>query len=266
MVSSPWIVRITRPDDPRLAPFRKLRDRDPADKHGTFIAEGRWVVDRLLASKYAIESILVEQGKAGPFINAVPSGVPIYVLPRPMIEQLVGFDFHRGVIACARREPFTDVSELSFPPGAAKLALAVLDVDDQENMGSLMRSAAALGVDQILLAPNTIDPFRRRVIRVSMANVLAHRFFMMPDPLTVLTDLAERGFRTVAGTLQDAIELRDFRRDDRPIILLVGNEARGIDERIQQAATDRVRIPMQAGCDSLNVAVAAAIMMYQLRE
>jgi tRNA G18 (ribose-2'-O)-methylase SpoU len=258
------VIRLNDADDPRLVYFRDVRHHDfPGD--GRFIAEGRLVVQRLIESRYRIESILVEDGKQADYVTGLSSKTPIYCLPRAAIEQLVGFDFHRGVMACAVREPFADVAEFTFDASAQPLVLAILGVDDQENMGSLLRSAAALGVNRILLGPCTTDPFKRRVIRVSMASALVHRFFRLPNPLVDLKMLSEQfGLRIVAGTLDDSTSLHDFKRDDRSVVLMVGNESRGIDPLIQQIADDRVRIPMRQGTDSLNVAVAAAIMMYEL--
>lgn len=259
------VIPISGIEDPRLAPYRNLRNRNPAVEGDTFIAEGRLVVDRLIDSDYAIESLLLEAGKENEFVSRVDHNVPIYCLPPAEIKELVGFDFHRGVIASGRRKAPASAGALTFPDGAVRVALAVIDVEDQENMGSIMRSAAALGIHQILLGPNTIDPFRRRVIRVSMANVLGLRFYRMSDPSTELAMLrSQAGFRMVASTLSDAIEPGHMQRDGRPIILMVGNEARGLDQELQRLADDRVRIPMEAGCDSLNVAVAAAILMYEL--
>ncbi len=260
----PNLIRIADWEDPRLLPYRDLCNRDTGYFPDAFIAEGRLVVERLIASGQTIESLLVEEGKEKLFATRVRSEVPIYCLPAEVLRRLVGFDFHRGVIACGRRPTYLDVKSLSFSDRAARISLAVLDVDDQENMGSMMRSAAALGINQILFSPKTIDPFRRRVIRVSMANVFSHCFYRLRQPASELAMLRESGFRTVASTLDAATDLDQFQVDDRPIVLMVGNEARGIEQQIQQAASDRIRIPMRSGADSLNVAVAAAIMMYQL--
>ena len=258
------VIRIDSADDPRLSRYRDLRNRDPAGNGGTFIAEGRFLVDRLVDSQYSIASLLLEAGKEHPYATQIASNIPIYCLSRETMAELVGFDFHRGVMACGQREPYADVQCLAALVDPPNLVLALLGVDDQENMGSVLRSAAALGINQILLGPRTIDPFRRRVIRVSMANVLTHRFYRLQAPIAELKMLQQAGFRTVAATLDEATDLDQFAPDDRPIVLMFGNEARGIDPEIQAIAGDRVRIPMRMGADSLNVAVAAAIMMYEL--
>lgn len=252
-------------DDPRLAPYRNLRNRDTDCESQQFIAEGQLIVDRLIASDCLTESLLVVPGKVDHYAARVTAETPVFCLSRERIRELVGFDFHRGVIGCGRRSPYRDLSELKFPTQATPVALAALGVSDQENLGSMLRSAAALGINQILLGPRTIDPFLRRVIRVSMSSVFQHRFFRCSDPINQLQQLAELAHvRTIASTLQDSTPIGQFVRDDRPMILMVGNEGQGIDAEIQSVATDRVRIPMQLGTNSLNVAVAAAILMYEL--
>jgi tRNA G18 (ribose-2'-O)-methylase SpoU len=130
-----------------------------------------------------------------------------------------------------------------------------------------MRTAAAFGIEQLLIGPRTADPLGRRTIRVSMAAVLQQILFDLDRPLAQLSVLQRtRNIRTIATTLDPAAtSLDEFVPDDRNCILILGNEARGIDQSIQQAATDRVTIPMQLGTDSLNVSIAAAIFMYALR-
>ena len=257
------IIPIDYVHDQRLAPYRDLRS-GAAVADGSFVVEGRWLLERLIDSSYPIESILAEAGNEADYAERI-SPAPVYALPREAIKQLVGFDFHRGVLGCARRRAYSELEDLEIPSAKSRLALAMIDVQDQENAGSLLRSAAALGVNQILLGPKTVDPFRRRVIRVSMGGVLFHRFYRMREPEVELPDLRGRGFRTLASTLQQATDLGDFQPDDRPLILMVGNEADGLNRRIQKLATDRIRIPMHEESDSLNVAVAAAIMIYALQ-
>ena len=145
-------------------------------------------------------------------------------------------------------------------------ALALIGVTELENLGSLIRSAAAFGVDHVLLGPGTADPLARRSLRVSMATALKMRYFRMSDPVTLLRSWREgHGVRTIATTLDaSAISLSEIVPDDRPLLLMMGNEAKGLSAEILDAATDRVVIPMQLGTDSLNVAVAGAVFLYEL--
>jgi tRNA G18 (ribose-2'-O)-methylase SpoU len=142
----------------------------------------------------------------------------------------------------------------------------MLGINQRENLGSMMRTAAALGIENLLIGPRTADPFSRRTIRVSMATVLKQQLYELDQPADQLARLQRtRDVRTIITTLDaGATPLDKFEPDDRKMVLVVGNEAEGVDHATQAIATDRVTIPMQLGTDSLNVAVAAAIIMYQL--
>ena len=258
------VIQIEDADDPRLALYRNLRDGQPLAGQNVFFAEGRLIVRRMIESGQAIHSLLVQQGKEAEFLPPLSADVPVYSLPQDLIATLTGYNFHRGVLGCGQRPRDERIESLSFAENDVPIALTILGVSDQENLGSMLRSAAAFGIRHIVIGPRTINPFRRRVIRVSMAAVFVHRFYRMRDPINDLNLFHEQGFCSVATTLQDAIDAEDFQRDDRPLLLMVGSEADGIPLNIQAMATERVRIPMQLGTDSLNVAVAAAIMMYQL--
>ncbi|EMI21145.1 tRNA/rRNA methyltransferase, SpoU domain protein [Rhodopirellula maiorica SM1] len=258
------VIQATGIDDPRIAVYRDLRHRELSKDGSHFVVEGNWVVRRLIESDYKIESILVQQHRSEEYAEIVPADVPIYTLSDDAISQLIGFEFHRGVLACGVRSVIPTLDDFITLPKIPKLSIALLGVSEPENVGSIFRSAAALGVDHIFVDRKTIDPFHRRVIRVSMAAVFKHHLFRLDDPLADLQRLtAATAIRTIASTLQPpATRLRDFRVDDTPILLMIGNEASGVELPIQQFASDRVTIPMQLGTDSLNVAVATAILMH----
>jgi tRNA G18 (ribose-2'-O)-methylase SpoU len=254
-------------DDPRLAAFRDVRHRCQNRESTSFIAEGRLVVERLIDSDYDVESLLVEEGTGAELACRVPDHVPVYSLPAEAIRAVVGYDFHRGVLACGRRrlpQPLAAFANRS--PAARGLAVAPVCVTEAANVGSMLRSAAAFGIENVLLGPGTHDPLARRVLRVSMAAVLKQQFYDLADPAEDLRELSHRhGMRTVAATLdKDATPVDAFVPDNRDAILVLGNEASGLPPEVQGVATDRVRIPMRLGTDSLNVAVASAILMYEL--
>ena len=221
----------------------------------------------LIDSDYEVESLLVEEGNGAEFARRVPDDVPVYSLPPEAIRAVVGYDFHRGVLACGRRrfpQPLAAFADRSR--AARRLAVAPVCVTEPANVGSMLRSAAAFGIENVLLGPGTHDPLARRVLRVSMAAVFKQRFYDLADPAEGLRALSDRhGMRTVAATLdEDASPVDAFVPDDRNVVLVLGNEARGLPPEVQRAVTDRVRIPMRLGTDSLNVAVASAILMYEL--
>jgi tRNA G18 (ribose-2'-O)-methylase SpoU len=191
----------------------------------------------------------------------------LYAVSRETIRSVAGFNFHRGFLASASRLPFASITSFRRD----RLSLGLVDVGDTQNLGSMLRSAAAFGVRQVLLDRRTADPYCRRSVRVSMGASLAMDYRLMDEPAEALRDLAAVGVRTLAATLAaDAVPVERLAIDERPLVLLLGNEGNGLPLAVQRAATDRVIIPMggkpAAGgmVDSLNVSVAAAILMFQL--
>lgn len=271
MVGSSSVVRVDDPQDPRLAAYADLRHRSTRPDDGFFVAEGRFVVDELITSRYPLASLLLDESLVEEFARRVPDGVPLYAVSKSRIREIVGFDFHRGVVACGVREPFGSFA--SFLAGhegpsarSPRVTLAPIGVSEPTNLGVILRTAAGFGVDRVLLGPATCDPFSRRVIRTSMAATLKAHFYRLDDPPAQLREAAARGgLRTVATTLRgDAIPIERFAADGRGVVLLLGSEAKGLSRDIEDAATDRLTIPMRLGVDSLNVNVAAAIFLYEL--
>lgn len=255
-------------DDPRLLPYRNLRRPAASQRGEWFIAEGRLVVERLIASDYACESVLVESGRHTRFVDILDRSLDVLVLESAAMQQLVGFDFHRGLLACGRRRASPSIGELPPPePGDAPLMVAC-GVTDAENLGSLIRSSAALGVERLVITSDTADPLSRRVLRVSMAAALRIDIYTSIQPAIDLAELAQRhGYRTVATALTaDALPLGAFVHDRRPLAIIVGNEANGLSAAVLRSVTDRVTIPMHRGIDSLNVAVAGGIVLYALTQ
>ncbi len=263
------LVEISDIDDPRLAPFVNVRFTNTTRFSNDFIAEGRLVVERLVASDYGVQSILIEQNRYPAWLERPEfehrlASTPIYSLPRNQLEKLLGFDFHRGVMACGIRRPIPGADEICWSD--VRHALALIGVTELENLGSLIRSAAAFGVNHVLLGPGTADPLARRSLRVSMATALKMQYFRLRDPVPLLQDWHKsHGVRTIATTLDaSAVSLSEIVVDDRPLVLVMGNEAKGLSAEILDAATDCVTIPMKLGTDSLNVAVAGAVFLYEL--
>ncbi len=258
------LIEVTDLDDPRLAPYVNVRYTNTTRFCKHFIAEGRLVVERLIASDYGVSSILVEKGRLPEWIHKIEEPTEVYMVPRDRIETLVGFDFHRGVMACGIRQEIPLAESIEWASGDR--AIAMMGVTEPENMGSLLRSAAALGVNRVLVGPGSADPLARRVLRVSMATALKHRYFRFHDPVALMRNWRLLGsVRTLATTLDPtATCITQTLNDDRPTVLLMGNEAKGLSQDVLEVATDRVTIPMQLGTDSLNVAVAGAIFLYEM--
>lgn len=253
-------IHVTDAADPRLDDFRDLthadRRPDRPGGRGLVIAEGVVVVRRLLASAYPVRALLGAQRRHDELAaDLVGTAAPFYVCSAGLMAQVVGFHLNRGVLATADR--------ISFPPAAGLLgsvrSVAVLEgVGDHENLGAVFRNAAALGVGAVLLAERCSDPLYRRSVRVSMGTVLAVPFTPLPWLAEGMELLHDNGFRVVALSPSGELTLREVALDGK-VALLVGAEGPGLTAAALRAADLRVRIPMAAGVDSLNVATAAAI-------
>jgi tRNA G18 (ribose-2'-O)-methylase SpoU len=255
--------------DERLADFRDLtiadRRPDRPGGRGLVIAEGTVVVRRLLASRYRVRALLGVPRRLAELADDLAGvDVPAYATSAKVMARVVGFHLNRGVLAVADRVPAPGPRQIM----ASARTLAVLEgVGDHENLGSVFRNAAALGVDGVLLGPGCADPLYRRSVRVSMGNVLRLPFTAVESWPEALTELREHGFRVAALTPRsDAVPVRELAAGDRRVAVLVGSEGHGLSAPALAAAEVAVRIPMTPGVDSLNVATAAAIAFYELAD
>ena len=259
-----------RSADPRVADFRDLKagDRPEAPRwSGPVIVEGVPAVERLLASPYRVRAVFGVPGRVAAL--DLPDDVAAYEADKWVLSEVIGFRLTRGVLASADRRPPADLDALlAGPDPAAPRRLAVLEaLNDAENLGSIARSALALGIDGLLLDPRCADPFYRRSVRVSMGHILALPFAVLSDWPADLGRLHDAGYTTVALTpAADAVDLTsiDPRAHPRTAVLL-GRRGAGAHARGAGAARVRAKIPMRAGVDSLGVAAAAAIAFATLR-
>ena len=261
------IIAFDDSDDPRLQPYSDLPAGARSGRGSElFVVEGKLCVERLIESPLETLSVLVDTGREEETRSWVGEGIAIFSLPKAKIRELVGYRFHRGVLACGRRPPIQDCRELAERLGPRQLAIAADGVTLRENLGSMCRSAAAFGVSNILLGPLSADPLARRSVRVSMGAVLKQQFYRLRDPVSDLSMMRnEFNIRTVVTTLSpNATPIEKFEPDDRPCVLVMGGEANGVCEEVQATASDRVTVPMKMGTDSLNVAVAAAVFLYEI--
>jgi tRNA G18 (ribose-2'-O)-methylase SpoU len=283
-------IRIDSADDPRLSEFRNVPDPDLLARLGLFVAEGRLVVERLLATPIETRALLVtETALASLHALTTDHEFPVYVVPQAVMSSVAGFNFHRGCLAIGVRPPSRDWREIvagskeqdpayvrAESPGATTQDLAyardaqrlvVLErVGNVDNIGSIFRSAAAFGVDGVLLQGDCADPLYRKAIRTSMAATLSLPFAWAPWPET-LGDLAGTGWATIAMTTSpDAPALRDVVTTlaRRPVAIVLGHEGDGLTRGTEAACTHRARIAMTSRVNSLNVATAAAIALYEI--
>ena len=255
-------VLINSIDDPRLAPYRNLKETNATRWAGRFIAEGEKLVRRLLASDFPVESILVGRRFETRFAPLIPPEVPLWIVPDELIDSLVGFNFHRGILAAGLRRPAIALEQLA-PPGRPVTLVVCPNVQDPENLGAILRIAAAFGCDGVIVGRGGADPFSRRVLRVSMGAGLRVPVVESPD---IEADLRRVGGELnveLAATVLDPLAepLANARRQER-LALLFGGEGHGLEPRIVALAHRRITIPMQGGTDSLNVAVAAGIFLH----
>jgi tRNA G18 (ribose-2'-O)-methylase SpoU len=257
-------IRIDSIDDPRVAPYRHLKDRDLRADGDRFVAEGRYVVRRLLASRYDVESVLCSERLIDEMRPAIPETVPVYVTSDAEINRIVGFQFHNGCLAVGRAGPLPGVEALIAElPEAATLVIAH-ELNNTENLGAILRIAAGFGAAGVILGPRTADVFYRQSIRVSMGNVFALRLARSDDLIRDLCALASAGVETIATVTDvDATPLPQLSVGPRRAIVL-GSEAHGLPADVARACTRRVTIPMHLGTDSLNVSIAAAVFLYHL--
>ena len=273
------VLDIDDPADPRLDDFRDLNsvDRRPDLPTGKalVIAEGVLVVQRMLRSRFTPFALMGNDRRLAELrddldlfssrgmLNGTDADLPYYRVEPDVMADVVGFHLNRGVLGAARRPQENSVSDVL----AGARTVAVLEgVNDHENLGSIFRNAAGLGVDAVLFGPGCADPLYRRAVRVSMGHVLLVPFARVDAWPAGLNLLKDNGFRVLAMTpdptapaLADAIAPLC---DDR-IAFLVGAEGPGLTRHAMRAADVRVRIPMSRNTDSLNVATAAALAFYE---
>jgi tRNA G18 (ribose-2'-O)-methylase SpoU len=251
-------------DDPRLAAYRTLADPAALIRSGLLVAEGRLVVRRLLVGgRFAVHSILVtsaaRQWLADVLIDE--GGVPVFVVEQGVMNAVAGFNIHRGCLALAERPACATLTAADL--GAASRVLVLEGVNNPDNIGGLFRSAAAFGVNLVVLGPGCSDPWYRKAIRTSMAATLQVPFVAAgawPDGLDLLRG---HGFALVAlSPARDATAIEDMPRNASKLALLVGAEGEGLSPAALAHADHVVRIAMTPGVDSLNVTVAASIALH----
>ncbi|WP_199189972.1 RNA methyltransferase [Mycobacterium sp. ENV421] len=262
------VVDITDPGDPRVDDFRDLNSVDrrpdlPSGK-GLVIAEGVLVAQRMIASRFTPHAFLGTDrrlAELGDDLSGVPA--PFYRATAEVMAEVVGFHLNRGVLAAARRPPALTLAEVLDD---ARTVAVLEGVNDHENLGSIFRNAAGLGVDAVIFGSGCADPLYRRAVRVSMGHALLVPFARAERWPADIAELRERGFRLLAMTpdpaAQTLAEAMAGLAENR-VAVLVGAEGPGLTETAMRASDVRVRIPMSRGTDSLNVATAAALAFYE---
>ena len=263
------IIEIQRLDEPGLDVYSTLTEAQLRNQlepqKGIFIVESPKVIRVALDAGYEPLSLLCEhrhiEGDAADIIARCPD-IPVYTGTREVLARLTGYTLTRGVL-CAMRRPQMPTVEATV--SGARRVVVIHGVVDTTNIGAIFRSAAALGIDAVLLTRDSCDPLNRRAVRVSMGSVFLVPWTWLDAPVT---SLAGMGFKTVAMALSDdSIPLDDLRLKQEPrLALVMGTEGDGLPRQVTGQTDYVVRIPMAHGVDSLNVAAAAAVAFWELRD
>lgn len=258
------VIPVHSLDDPRLAPYRNLKERDLAREGNRFIAEGENLVKRLIASRLTTESVLLAERRVAELAPRIPDSIPIYAAPSEVVNQVVGFKFHSGVMAVGLRGPSPSLEAIIKPATSDPVTLLICpEIEKTDNMGALIRIAAGFGVDAMILGERCCDPFFRQSVRVSMGAAFVLPIIRSDDLAHDLKRLrSEFGVELIATVLaDDALKLENVKRPRR-LGLLLGNEAQGLEKRWIELCQKQVTLRMKLGTDSLNVAVAGGIFLY----
>jgi tRNA G18 (ribose-2'-O)-methylase SpoU len=251
-------VEVVRPDDPRLADYRQLKERRLNAEGGRFVAESERVVRRLIDSGLPVHSVLLTPPRLATLADALGGPFPVFVAAQPVLDEIAGFHVHRGCLAIGERPP-----PAPLPRGARALVVAE-DLTDVDNLGALARHAAAFGADGLLLSPRCADPFYRKAIRVSLGAVFGLPVVRARAWPGELEALRADGVAVIGAVVETgATPLARFSAPPR-FALLLGAEGPGLSAAARAACDHLVTIPMSAGADSLNVATAGAIFLWAL--
>lgn len=260
------------PADPRLADYVGLTDvalrRKAEPELGVYIAESEKVIRRALTADHQMRSLLMAPRwltDLGDVVaQAVADGIPVFVGEAPVLETITGFHVHRGALAAMSRPTLPEVATVLAD---ARRVVILEDIVDHTNVGAIFRSAAALGVDAVLVTPRCADPFYRRAIRVSMGTVFQVPWTRIAPWPRALDELRAAGFTIAAFGLGDRARDLDAVAAHPPerLAVVLGTEGDGLSRHTVAACDFEVRIPMAGGVDSLNVAAASAVAMWALR-
>lgn len=259
------VIRIDQPDDPRIAGFRDIRERDLTGRQGLFVAEGEVVLNVLMSDRslcrpvaFLLDSKRVE-GLADVLAGAAVE-TPVYVASQSVLDAIAGFHLHRGILALGEKPPVRSLETCLARSGPDAVVVAACGIGNHDNMGGVFRNAAAFGAGAVLLDAHCCDPFYRKAIRVSVGAVLRTPMATGLDALAMVEGLKAAGFEVLALTPGASEPLDRTPRGGR-IAIVLGPEGPGLAPAVIQRCRP-VGIPMSGGFDSLNVSVASGIALH----
>lgn len=262
----PTIITVDDIADPRIEPYRDIRERDLVGRAGCFVAEGRVVIEKLVGSaNYRLDSVLIAAHRLESMAEVLAKlgeATPVFAASQAVVDAIAGFALHRGLLAIGRREnPPTAEQLLAGLPARADI-LMLSGIANHDNMGGIFRNAAAFGAKAVILDASCCDPLYRKAIRVSVGATLLVPFARVPRGTDLLGLLERHGFATIALSPRGGDELRNMAVAERNAVLL-GAEGPGLDADILDRART-VRLSMAGDFDSLNVATTSGIVLHHL--
>ncbi|WP_420962549.1 TrmH family RNA methyltransferase [Brucella sp. IR073] len=257
------ILTIEDADDPRLTPYRNIRERDLVGRGQRFIAEGKVVLNVLLSSaRFEAESILVVANRLGGLaeqLRLCPEEMPVYCVSQNIMDRISGFHVHRGILAVGRRKAVPSPAQLLAAMPERALVAVLCGISNHDNVGSIFRNAAAFEADCVLMDETCCDPLYRKAIRVSVGAALKIPYARQGSIDDIIAALVEEKFDIWALSPSGARSIYDVPRAPRQA-LLMGTEGEGLPKPLLERL-NTARIPMSAEFDSLNVATASGIAL-----
>jgi tRNA G18 (ribose-2'-O)-methylase SpoU len=259
------LIRIDQPDDPRIAGFRDIRERDLTGRQGLFVAEGEVVLNVLMSDRSLCRpvALLLDSRRVEALsgvLARVPSDTPVHVAEQGVLDSIAGFHLHRGILALGEKPPVRDLAACLGDAGPEAVVVAACGIGNHDNMGGVFRNAAAFGAGAVLLDDRCCDPFYRKAIRVSVGAVLRTPMATGLDALEMVEGLKAAGFEVLALTPGASEPLDRVSRGGR-IALVLGPEGPGLSPEVIERCRP-VGIAMSGGFDSLNVSVASGIALH----
>ena len=244
--------RITSLKNPKVQLWKSLKDRKGRRETGCFMAECRKMVEEALVSGFQVEAVLVDEARLGEF--ALPEGIPTYALPENVLAAVCDTKTPQGIAA---------VVQVQRSARLGSRVVALDGVQDPGNVGTIIRTADAAGLEGIILSEQCADVFSPKTLRATMGSIFRMPMVVTSDLPGYLTALREDGYSIISSQL-DGEPFYQRSPVGEKFCLIIGNEGNGISDEVKATATHRVKLPMRGGAESLNAAIAAGIMMYDL--
>jgi tRNA G18 (ribose-2'-O)-methylase SpoU len=262
------IQHIDSLNDPELAPYKTLRQTAEHEREGIFVAEGEKVVARLMESSLHVVSLLTTEEWFGIYQHRLESrseNIKVFVGQKTLLSSIVGFHLHQGIMAVARIPEIFELETIVRQSTSPRLFVAIDGMTNSENLGVIVRNCVAFGVQALIVGETSSSPYLRRAVRNSMGTIFKLSVVPTLNLVKSICDLKSRFLMEVIAAHpraeQRSLSSPSFRKD---CCVVFGSEGYGISEKVLAACSERVSIPMMPGVDSLNVASASAVFLYEV--